>query len=156
MKVLDSISAILKGKGGAVWSIDPEATVYEALEDMANKSIGALLVMQGGQLVGVVSERDYARRVILRGRSSRETKVREIMTAPAITVKSDSSVDDGMRIMTEHHIRHLPVVRPDGSVLGVVSLGDMVKWIITSHEKTIEQLESYISGQPTTAGQALR
>lgn len=154
MKVLDNISAILKEKGGEVWSIDPEATVYEALEAMANKSIGALVVMQGGQLVGVVSERDYARRVILRGRSSRETKVREIMTAPAITVTSDSSVDDGMRIMTEHHIRHLPVMRQDGTVLGVVSLGDMVKWIITSHEKTIEQLESYITGQPAAAGPA--
>ncbi len=155
MKVLDSVSTILKEKGGEVWSIGPEATVYEALEAMANRSIGALLVMQGDQLQGVVSERDYARRVILRGRSSRETKVREIMTAPAITVKSDASVDEGMRIMTQHHIRHLPVMREDGSVSGVVSLGDMVKWIITSHEKTIEQLESYISGgQPAAAGPA--
>ncbi len=154
MKVLDSVSAILKEKGGEVWSIDPEATVYEALEAMANKSIGALLVVQGGQLLGIVSERDYARRVILRGRSSRETKVREIMTSPAIAVNLGSSVDEVMRIMTEHHIRHLPVLHQDGGVSGVVSLGDLVKWIITSHEKTIEQLESYISGQPSAAGPA--
>lgn len=149
MKVLDSISSILKQKGRDVWSIDPDATVYEALELMAKKGIGALLAMQGAQLLGVVSERDYARRIILHGRSSKSTKVREIMTSPVITIKSHSTVDEGMRIMTEQHIRHLPVVDDDNAVTGVVSVGDLVKWIITSHEKTIEQLESYISGQAT-------
>lgn len=153
MKVLDSVSAVLKQKGREVWSIEPEATVYEALEIMANKGIGALLVMQTGRLLGVVSERDYARRIILLGRSSRATKVREIMSSPAITLNFDSSVDDGMRIMTEHRVRHLPVLNPDGTVSGLVSLGDLVKWIITSHEKTIEQLESYISGQGAPVAQ---
>ena len=150
MKVLDSVSAILKHKGGQVWFIDPEATVYEALEVMANKGIGALLVSQGAKLLGVISERDYARRIILHGRSSKATKVREIMSSPAVTLNRDASVDEAMRIMTERRIRHLPVMNQDGSVAGIVSVGDLVKWIITSHEKTIEQLESYISGQPAT------
>ena len=149
MKVLDTISAILKQKGRDVWSIDPDATVYEALELMANKGIGALLAMQGTQVLGVVSERDYARRIILHGRSSRSTKVREIMSSPVVTIKPNSTVDEGMRVMTEHRIRHLPVLNDDNTLAGVVSLGDLVKWIITSHEKTIEQLESYISGHAT-------
>lgn len=146
MKVLDTVSAVLKQKGGEIWFIDPDATVYEAIEMMAEKGIGALLVMRDGKLVGVISERDYARKVILQGRSSRETRVKEIMSAPAITVPPDCTVDDGMRVMTEHRIRHLPIVNADGTVVGIASIGDLVKWIITSHEKTIEQLESYITG----------
>jgi CBS domain-containing protein len=151
MKVLDSVSAILKQKGGEVWSIDPDATVYEALEVMANKGIGALLVLEGGKLSGVISERDYARKIILNGRSSKATNVHEIMTSPAITVSPNCTVDDAMRTVTEHRVRHLPVVDQNGAVLGLVSIGDLVKWIITSHEKTIAQLESYISGQSSVA-----
>ncbi len=147
MKVLDSISTILKEKGREIWFIAPAATVYEAIQTMAEKGIGAVLVMENGQIVGVLSERDYARKIILRGRSSRETLVSEIMNSPAITVGQDCPVDEAMRIMTEHRIRHLPVLDESGTVAGVISIGDLVKWIITSHEKTIEQLESYISGQ---------
>ncbi|MGA8030599.1 MAG: CBS domain-containing protein [Bryobacteraceae bacterium] len=147
MKVLDSVSAILKQKGGQVWSIAPDATVYDALETMADKEIGALPVIENGKIIGVLSERDYARKIILKGRSSRATKVREIMNAPAVTIAPDCTTDEAMRIVTEQRVRHLPVIDDSGLVLGVVSIGDLVKWIITSHEKTIEQLESYISGQ---------
>jgi CBS domain-containing protein len=114
---------------------------------MSDEGIGALLVMEGGAVVGLFSERDYARKVILKGRSSKETKVEEIMISPPLTISPGCSVDEAMRIMTEHRVRHLPVVDGAGTVLGIVSIGDLVKWIITSHEKTIEQLESYISGR---------
>jgi CBS domain-containing protein len=146
MKVLDSVAMILKEKGGQIWFIDPAATVYEALEVMADKRVGALLVMQSGKLLGVISERDYARKIILTGRSSRTTPVSDIMTSPARTITLETTVDDAMRLMTEHRIRHLPVIN-GGQVAGVVSVGDLVKWIITSHEQTIEQLESYIAGR---------
>jgi CBS domain-containing protein len=145
MEVFDGVSAILRQKGGRVWSIGPEATVYGALEKMSEEGIGALIVMKGGAIVGLLSERDYARKIILKGRSSKETKVEEIMISPPLTISPGCSVDEAMRIMTEHRVRHLPVVDGAGSVLGIVSIGDVVKWIITSHEKTIEQLESYIS-----------
>jgi len=147
MEVFDQVSAILRQKGAAIWSIGPEATVYEALERMSDARIGALLVMEGGALVGLLSERDYARKIILKGRSSKETRVKEIMISPPLTISPDCSVDEAMRIMTEQRVRHLPVVDHMGAVAGIVSIGDLVKWIITSHEKTIEQLESYISGQ---------
>ena len=147
MEVLDGVSAILKQKGTNVWSVGPDATVYEALEKMSDQGIGALLVMKGSALVGLLSERDYARKIILKGRSSKETRVEEIMISPPLTVSPGCSVDEAMRIMTERRVRHLPVVDDSGAVLGIVSIGDLVKWIITSHEKTIEQLESYISGQ---------
>ena len=147
MEIFDGVSAILRQKGARVWSIEPEATVYEALERMSDEGIGALLVMEGGVLVGLLSERDYARKIILKGRSSKEAKVEEIMISPPLTISPGCSVDEAMRIMTEHRVRHLPVVDDAATVLGIVSIGDLVKWIITSHEKTIEQLESYISGQ---------
>ena len=147
MKVLDSVGMVLKDKGGQIWSIEPTATVYEALQVMADKGVGALLVMQSNRLIGVISERDYARKIILRGLSSKTTPVSEIMSAPARTVNPDTTVDDAMHIMTDHRIRHIPVVQRDGRVAGVVSVGDLVKWIITSHEQTIEQLESYIAGR---------
>jgi CBS domain-containing protein len=146
MEVFDGVSAILRQKGGRVWSIGPEATVYEAVERMAEEGIGALLVMESGALVGLLSERDYARKIILKGRSSKETKVEEIMISPPLTISPCCPVDEAMRIMTEHRVRHLPVIDGAGTVMGIVSIGDLVKWIITSHEKTIEQLESYISG----------
>ena len=147
MEVLDGVSAILKQKGTNVWSVGPDATVYEALEKMSDQGIGALLVMKGSALVGLLSECDYARKIILKGRSSKETSVEEIMISPPLTVSPGCSVDEAMRIMTERRVRHLPVVEDSGAVLGIVSIGDLVKWIITSHQKTIEQLESYISGQ---------
>jgi CBS domain-containing protein len=147
MKVLDSVGMILKDKGGQIWFIDPAATVYEALQVMADKGIGALLVMQNNRLLGVISERDYARKIILTGRSSKTTPVSDIMSSPARTVSLDTTVDDAMRIMTEHRIRHLPVLDGAAKVAGIISVGDLVKWIITSHEQTIEQLESYISGR---------
>ncbi|HZS52918.1 MAG TPA: CBS domain-containing protein [Bryobacteraceae bacterium] len=148
MKVVDSVGMIIKEKGGDVWFIGPDATVYEALEAMADKRVGALLVMQAGKLLGIISERDYARKIILAGRSSKTTPVSDIMSSPALTVNAETSVDDAMHTMTEYRIRHLPVVDSEGNVSGIISVGDLVKWIITSHEQTIEQLENYISGAP--------
>jgi CBS domain-containing protein len=145
MNLIDNIGLVLKQKGQNVWHISPEACVYDAIEMMAEKHAGALLVVAEGKLVGVLSERDYARKVILQGKSSKETQVKEIMTSPAVFVTPEQTVEDGMRIMTEKHIRHLPVVG-DGVILGVVSIGDMVKWIISAQEHTISQLNSYISG----------
>jgi CBS domain-containing protein len=147
VKVLDTISVVLRQKRGEIRSVDPDATVFDALEIMANNEIGALLVERAGELLGVISERDYARKIILMGRSSKQTRVREIMTSPAITITPDCTVDEAMCTMTEHRIRHLPVVGRDGKIVGIASIGDLVKWTIISHEKTIEQLENYIAGQ---------
>lgn len=147
MQIPDPVSVVLKQKNERIWSITPTATVYEALSVMAEKEIGSLVVMEGGRMVGLISERDYARKVILRGRSSKETRVDEIMTSPPVTIDPSSSVDDAMRIMTENRVRHLPVIDSKAAVLGIVSIGDLVKWIITSHEQTIEQLQSYIAGR---------
>jgi CBS domain-containing protein len=146
MEALDRVSAILKEKGDQIWSIPPEATVYEALEVMAGKGVGALPVISSGRLVGLLSERDYARKIILRGRSSKETRVAEVMSAPAITVPPDCSVEEAMRIMTENRVRHLPVVASNDDLMGIISIGDLVKWIITSQEETIKHLHSYIAG----------
>lgn len=146
MKLGDSIQTLLKMKpSNTVLSVTPEQSVFEAIETMAEQSVGALLVIQHGKLLGIVTERDYARKVILRGRSSRDTAVREIMTSPVVYVTPQQAVDDCMALMTVHRFRHLPVV--DGEkVVGVVSIGDLVKWIITGQERAIQQLESYISG----------
>ena len=146
MKVYDTAAQILKRKGNVVWSVSADTTVFQAIEIMAEKRIGALLVLDGGKLVGIVSERDYARKVILKGRSSRETSVREIMAAPVIYVRPADSVDDCMKIITEHRIRHLPVMEGE-EVAGIVSIGDLVKWIISAQEHTIQQLQNYVSGQ---------
>lgn len=147
MKLDAPIRAVLnKKKSGEIWSIRPEATVYEAVEMLADKGVGALLVMAEGKLLGIVSERDYARKVILKGRASKETLVHEIMTSAVVTVTSQETVDQCMAVMTDRRIRHLPVVQDD-KVVAVVSIGDLVKWIITAQEETIQRLEDYITGK---------
>lgn len=146
MKPVDTIDSVLKLKGRQVWSVAPTATVYEAIERMSDKGVGALLVLSEGGLDGIISERDYARKVILKDRSSKRTQVREIMTTLVIVVTPKDTVEECMRLMTEHRIRHLPVMDGD-KVVGVVSIGDLVNWTITAHEETIGQLEGYIAGR---------
>lgn len=146
MKVFDPVSFILCKKGTDIWSVPSDATVYTAMKMMADKDVGALLIMDGSQLVGVVSERDYARKVILQGRSSKDTLVRDIATETLITISPDCSVDEAMRIITTNRIRHLPVVA-EGTVKGMISIGDLVQWISFAQDQTIEQLEHYIEGK---------
>ncbi len=139
------IQTLLKKKGYDVWSIAPDASVYDAIHLMAEKAVGALIVMDGQKLVGVISERDYARKIILEGRSSENTKISEIMSSEVITTGPDNKIEECMAIMTERRIRHLPVL--DGNeVLGVISLGDLVKYIIAEQQFVIEQMERYING----------
>ena len=135
---------LLNSKGGAVWSLTPDATVYEAIDQMSEKGVGALLVMEGKRLVGIVSERDYARKVILKGKASRETYVWEIMSQPVICVPPEFTVEQTMALMTEKRVRHLPVVE-DKTVVGVISIGDVVRAIIEDKEYYIQQLTSYIT-----------
>lgn len=144
-----TVGTVLRGKkSGEIWSTRPDTTVYRSIEMMAENGVGALLVMDNEELVGVLSERDYARKVILQGRSSKETAVSEIMSAPAICVSPEHSVGDCMRIMTDHRIRHLPV-KQAGKVVGVVSIGDLVNFVITAQGETIRHLEAYICGTHT-------
>jgi CBS domain-containing protein len=135
---------LLESKGRAIWSLAPNATVYEAIDQMAQKGCGALLVMDGKRLVGIVSERDYARKVILKGKSSREIEVREIMSYPVVCIPPELTVEQTMALMTEKHVRHLPVVVEE-TVVGVISIGDVVRAIIEDHEFSIRQLTSYIT-----------
>src|SRR5947208_5024255 len=138
------ICDLLQDKGRDIWSLTPEATVYEAIDQMAQKGVGALLVMEGELLVGIVSERDYARKVILKGRASRETQVSEIMSYPVICVPPELTVEQTMALMTEKHVRHLPVVVEE-TVVGVISIGDVVRSVIEEQEFYIQQLTMYIT-----------
>jgi len=139
------VKHLLEGKNGAIYSIEPEKPVLDAIRLMADKYVGALLVMRGSELIGIVSERDYARKVILMGRSSSDTPVWEIMSSPVTTVTPDESVHRCMEIMTEKRIRHLPVVER-GAMVGIISIGDLVKAVIEEQQQTIDQLERYIAG----------
>ena len=141
-----TVRSILQSKGQEVYSLPPEATVYNALEMMAEKKTGALLVIGNGKLLGVISERDYARKGILQGRMSKDTPVSEIMVSPAIVASLDNTVEECMHLMTSNRIRHLPIVERD-QVVGVVSIGDLVKSIITEQAETIDRLQDYIHGK---------
>jgi len=140
---MKSLKQLLDAKGSEVYSIRPDAKVIEALQLMAQKDIGALLVMEGEKLIGILSERDYARKVILHGRSSQDVQVRDIMTSGVITVEPSATVEECMALVTRKRIRHLPVCK-HGALIGVVSIGDLVKEVIAEQEQTIKQLESYI------------
>ena len=142
---MTSIRQLLEEKGTDVWSTSPEASVYDVLLLLAEKNIGALLVLQDGELVGIVSERDYARKVVLHGKVSMETPVREIMTEEVITCSPQITIKEAMALMTEKHIRHLPVIEGT-KIVGLISIGDLVKSIIADQEFMINQLENYISG----------
>ena len=145
MKTSHPISSLLHQKTSALWSVTPDTTVFEAIKLMAGKNIGALLVLDGDQLHGVFTERDYTRKIALAGKSSRDTRVREVMSDCVLTVTPGDSVEDCMKLMTDHRVRHLPVVA-DGKVAGIVSIGDLVSWTISTQKAALEQMEQYISG----------
>jgi len=140
---MKTLKQLLEAKGGNVYSIMPDARVFDALKLMADKSVGALIVMEGGRLAGIISERDYARKVILHGKSSHDLQVRDIMTSKVISVHPGQTVEECMALMTEKRIRHLPVTEGE-LLIGVLSIGDLVKEVIAEQRQTIEQLESYI------------
>ena len=140
-----TVKELLRGKPDELWTVSPRATIYQALEILADKDVGALPVVEDGELVGIFSERDYARRVVLRGRTSRETLVSELMVTAVVVVAPTDTIQDCMALMTQQHVRHLPVM--DGNrMIGIVTIGDVVKQVITEQEFTIKQLESYIRG----------
>lgn len=146
METHGTIGPILKNKSPNLWFVAPESTVFEAIQLMSDKNVGALLVMSEGKLSGILSERDYTRKIALKGKSSKETRVAEIISSPVISATPRSTIEECMRLMTVNRVRHLPVLEGD-AVLGIVSIGDLVNWIITAQSHTITQLESYITGQ---------
>ena len=145
MEILGAVGSVLAFKSSVVWSIDPNSTVFEAIQLMADKNVGALPVVDNGRLIGMISERDYTRKISLKGRSSKQTLVREIMTQEVVTMKMADSINECMRVMTDCRIRHLPVMEGE-MMIGLVSLGDLVKWIISAQAATIEALQKYITG----------
>jgi len=147
MNAIGTINDILNQKGAAVWCISPDSTVFEAIQMMADKNIGALLVTQNDKLIGILTERDYTRKVALKGKSSKQTCVKEILSGELIHVTPAHTVDECMRLMTAHRVRHLPVLNR-GEILGIVSIGDLVNWIISVQNITIHQLQTYIAGYP--------
>lgn len=146
MEIQGTVRDILLNKGGVVWTTHPQASVYEAVGLMGEHGIGALVVVENDEVVGVITERDYSRKVVLRGRTSRDTRVEEILNRPAITVGPEDSIETCMKLMTTRRIRHLPVI-DNGALLGIVSMGDLVNWIIMTQRHTILQLHGYISGE---------
>ncbi len=148
MKTNYPICSVLFHKTSSLWSIAPEATVFDAIKLMAEKNIGSLLVLSGGRLAGVFTERDYTRKIALHGKNSRETRVWEIIPKEVITVTPDDSVEDCMKLMTENRVRHLPVMEGT-NVIGIISIGDLVNWIISTQNAQLEQMEQYIAGSPT-------
>ena len=142
---MTTIGQLLKTKGNEIWSIAPQATIYEALQIMSEKDVGALLVVHKGDVVGIFSERDYARKLILKGKFSKDTSVEELMTRKVLYVGPESTIEDCMALMTAKSVRHLPIIKNE-RLIGIVTLGDVVKQIISDQEFTIHQLENYISG----------
>ena len=142
---MTTIGQLLKTKGNEIWSIAPQAAIYEALQVMSEKDVGALLVVHKGDVVGIFSERDYARKLILKGKFSRDTSVEELMTRKVLYVGPESTIEDCMALMTAKSVRHLPIIKNE-RLIGIVTLGDVVKQIISDREFTIHQLENYISG----------
>ncbi len=147
MEIDGTVRDILQNKGGEVFSTTPQSTVYDAIGLMGEKNIGALIVVENGGVVGVLSERDYSRKVVLQGRTSRDTLVGDILSRPAITVLRKDSIEKCMQLMTSNRIRHLPVVNDEGVAVGLVSMGDLVNWVMQSQRNTIQQLQGYISGE---------
>lgn len=145
---MKTVNELLQAKGHDYWSVTPDTTVFDALKMMADKNVGALLVLEAETLVGLLSERDYARKVILKGKSSKKTPVKEIMSEKVICVGPERTIEECMALMTEKRVRHLPVLE-ENKLLGIVSIGDVVKEIISEQEFMIEQLEHYISGSLT-------
>lgn len=141
---MKTVREVIEGKGRQVWSVSPDATVYDALKLMAERDVGAVLVIEGTHVAGVMSERDYARQVILKGKSSKDTPVREIMTTRVVYVRPEQTADECMALMTDKRIRHLPVL-DQGRLIGLLSIGDIVKAMISEHKFLIEQLENYIT-----------
>ena len=142
---MTTVRTVLKTKGSDVWSIMPATKVYDALKVMAEKNIGAVLVMEENILKGIFSERDYARKIVLKGESSQQTSVKDVMTTAVVYVRPEHSIEECMALMTDKHVRHLPVIEQE-KVVGLISIGDVVKAIISEHEYTIKQLENYITG----------
>lgn len=140
-----TLRQLLQSKGGGIWSVTSTSTVFDALRTMADKNVGALLVIDEGRLVGIVSERDYARKIALKGKSSKDTLVKEIMTEKVVYIRPDESIEECMALMTEKHFRHLPVIE-NGTLIGVISIGDVVRTVISEQKFIIAQLENYISG----------
>ncbi len=143
---MTTVNQLLQAKGFDVWSVTPDTTTFEAIKLMADMNVGSLLVIDNGEIVGIVSERDYARKIALHDRSSKTTPVSEIMTAPVVSVRPDQNLQKCMALMTDKHIRHLPVINEDGELIGIISIGDVVKAVISEQEVVINHLQDYIAG----------